>query len=347
MWLRLLNVALILAGTAFVGVLYALLTENLLAAKFQLPIRRPPIPQKDHVVLIGLGRVGRRVAALLQQLKQPLVGVSTMVLEPGILPQMPLVVGDLTHVLAKVNLSTAKSVVVATDDEMANLEIGLMAHAVNPNSALVIRTFDPLFSENLARLLPYAKVLCAYSIAAEAFAAAAFGENILNLLRLNEQTILVTEYKIQAGDTLNGLLLAEIAYGYGVVPILYQKHTQEPAKLMPSDDIRLELSDRLVVLATIDTLQQIERGEIAPRNWQVQVDKALSEDAVFEGAMAIARVSGCSINVARELMNHLPGLLQFLLYKHQAQRLVRELSKSQVVAHLVPVTIQGESDDKK
>jgi hypothetical protein len=116
---------------------------------------------------------------------------------------------------------------------------------------------------------------------------------------------------------------------------------------MPSDDIRLELSDRLVVLATIDTLQQIERGEIAPRNWQVQVDKALSEDAVFEGAMAIARVSGCSINVARELMNHLPGLLQFLLYKHQAQRLVRELSKSQVVAHLVPVTIQGESDDKK
>lgn len=347
MWLRLLNVALILAGTAFVGVLYALLTENLLAAKFQLPIRRPPIPQKDHVVLIGLGRVGRRVAAFLQQLKQPLVGVSTMVLEPGILPQMPLVVGDLTHVLAKVNLSTAKSVVVATDDEMANLEIGLMAHAVNPNSALVIRTFDPLFSENLARLLPYAKVLCAYSIAAEAFAAAAFGENILNLLRLNEQTILVTEYKIQAGDTLNGLLLAEIAYGYGVVPILYQKHTQEPAKLMPSDDIRLELSDRLVVLATIDTLQQVERGEIAPRSWQVQLDKALSEDAVFEGTMAIARVSGCSINVARELMNHLPGVLQFPLYKHQAQRLVRELSKSQVVAHLVPVTTQGESDDKK
>lgn len=149
------------------------------------------------------------------------------------------------------------------------------------------------------------------------------------------------------GSTLNGLLLAEIAYGYGVVPILYQKYTQEPAKLMPSDDIRLELSDRLVVLATIDSLQQIERGEIAPRSWQVQVDKALSEDAVFEGAMAIGRVSGCSINVARELMNHLPGVLQFPLYKHQAQRLVRELSKSQVVAHLVPVTTQGEPDGKK
>lgn len=346
LWMRFMNLSYMLAGTASIAVLYALLTESLLAAKFQLPNKRLPVPQQDHIVLIGLDRVGRQVATFLQQLKQPLVGVSNVAL-PDVLPQMLLVVGDLTNALTKVNLSTAKSVVVATDDEIANLEIGLMVHAANPDSTLVIRTFDPRFSNNLARLLPHAEVLCVYALAAEAFAAAAFGENILNLFRLNEQTILVAEYNIQPGEPLNGLLLAEVAYGYGMVPVLYQKSTQEPVIFMPSDDLRLNAGDRLVVLATVNSLQRMEQAKMLDRGWQVQIDKALTKDAVFEGARAIARISGCAIKMATELMSHLPGVLPAPLYKHQAQRLVRELTKVQTLAHLLPFHQPGEFDSRK
>lgn len=67
----------------------------------------------------------------------------------------------------------------------------------------------------------------------------------------------------------------------------------------------------------------------------VLVTNALTRDAVFDGARAIARISGCEINTATELMHHLPGVLP-PLYKHQAQRLVRELSKIQTLAHLRP-----------
>jgi hypothetical protein len=59
---------------------------------------------------------------------------------------------------------------------------------------------------------------------------------------------------IQPGTPLDRLLLAEVAYGYGKVPILYQKSIDQPAHLMPSDDIRLEAGDRLVVLVTFETL---------------------------------------------------------------------------------------------
>lgn len=335
LWLRYLNLSYMLAGTASIAVLYALLTESLLSANFQLPKRRPPVPEQGHVVLIGLGRVGRRVATFLQSLKQPLVGVNPTPLEQGVLPQLPLVVSDLNNALSKVNLETARSVVIATDDEMANLELGLMAHAINPNCALVIRTFDPQFSNSIDRLLPYAKVLSAYSLAAEAFVAAAFGENILNVLRLNEQTVLVTEYLIESGDTLDGLLLAEIAYGYGVVPILYQKPGDNNARLLPSDDLRVRVGDRLVLLGSNEGLQRIERGETFPRHWYVRVERALSRDAAFEGITAIACISSCDIAIAHDLMNNLPGILPIALYKHQAQRLVRELVKSQVMAHLV------------
>jgi Trk K+ transport system NAD-binding subunit len=252
---------------------------------------------------------------------------------------MPLIAGSLKESLAKANLNTAKSVVVVTDEEMLNLEISLMAYDANPESHLVIRTTGQGLSENLARLLPTAQVLSAYAVAAEAFAGAAFGEEIIHLFRVNQKTILVTEYQIEANDTLNGLLLSEVAYGYGVVPILYIKE-QEAPKLMPSEDIRLSVGDRMVVLATTNGLRRIEHGRnnFMLKTWQVRVERALTAEAVFEGANAITRISGCSLTVARNFMNNLPGTLQSPLYKHQAQRLIRELSKSQVIARLVPMT---------
>jgi Trk K+ transport system NAD-binding subunit len=334
-WLRFMNLGYMMVGTASIAVLYALLTERLLAAKFQLPKKRPELPTQDHVVLIGLGRVGQRVATFLQQMKQPIVGVSTQSLDASILPQMPLVVGDLTSALTKVNLETARSVVVVTDDEMANLEIGLMAHEANPACAIAMRVFNPQFGESISQLVPFAKVLSAYALSAEAFVVTAFGENVLGLIRLNEQTVLVTEYQIVAGDTLHNLILSEVAYGYGVVPILHQRERDLP-RLMPSEDMQLRAGDRLVLLATIDGLQQIERGDrILPNCW-VQVEQALAKDAIFDGERVITRVVGCTINEANQLMKQLPQRLAIPLYRHQAQRLVRELRKAQVIANVVP-----------
>jgi voltage-gated potassium channel Kch len=332
---RFMNLIYFLVGTASIAVLYALLTEQLLAAKFQLLKKRPPLPIQDHVVVIGLGRVGQSVAMFLQQFKQPVVGVSPLALDPSILPNMHLVVGDLTSALTKVNLKTARSVVVVTDEEMANLEIGLMVHQHNPRCAIAIRVFNPQFGDSISQLVPYAKVLSAYALSAEAFVATAFGENVLSLIRLNEQTVLATEYKITAGDTLDDFLLAEIAYGYGVVPILHQRAGDVP-RLMPGDDIRVVSGDRLVLLATIEGLQQIERADRQLPHCRVQLEKTLAKDAIFEGERVISRVVGCTINEASALMRQLPQPLSMPLYPHQAQRLVRELRKAQVVASILP-----------
>ncbi len=336
-WLQLFSLFLTLAGTAFVGVLYAMLTEALLTARFQFIRQRPPVPAQDHVVLVGLGKVGQQVALFLEQLAQPLVGVSSDREDQQLLPQLPLMIGDLTTVLPKANLTTAKSVIVATDDEMVNLEVGLLVHRINPKGGLVIQTFNQHFTDSLARLLPYAKVLCANALAAEAFAAAAFGEKVLNLFHLQGQTILVTEYHIEIEDTLHDLLLAEVTYGYGVVPILYQKHQSASVRLLPSEDTRLHAGDRMVVLATSDQLQRIERGEIAPRPWQVLLQRAMTPGAKFEGANVIFRLTGCSLGTARALMEQLPQRLPLHLYHHQAEHLVRELKRIQVQAEALEV----------
>ncbi len=335
-WLQLFSLSLTIAGTVLVGVLYALVTETLLSSKFELSQRRPPIPEQDHIVIIGIRRVGQRVSRLLLDLKQSLLGIP---LDPefdcNILPDMPILSKNLQESLEKANLKGAKSVIVGTEDEMLNLEISLTIHRINPDCQLVIRTFEQRLSESLLQLLPNAEVLCAYAVAAEAFTGAAFGENIIDLFRLNERNVLVTEYKIEAGDTLDGLLLADVAYGYNVVPILHQKEGQF-VKFMPSDDIVLGVRDRLVVLATIKGLKRVESGQLkSGKIWQVELKKVQSADALFEGGNILVRITGCSLHEGRDMMSDLPQLIPIKLYYHQAHRLIRELKKVRVEADLI------------
>jgi Trk K+ transport system NAD-binding subunit len=338
MWLRFFSLGLTLVGTVLVGILYGFVTEMLLSRKFQLLKHRPPVPLQDHVVIVGLGRVGQRVAKFLHQFKQPLVGISfNPDFNQAILPDLPLIVGDLSVALSKANLADAKSVVVVTDDEILNLEVALMVQAKNPHINLVIRTSGQRLSQHLMAALPSTRALGMDRVAAEVFAGVAFGENIINLFHLNHQTILVTEYQIETGDKLNGLLLAEVAYGYDVVPILHHR-THNDAKLMPTDDVLLAVGDRLVVLATIEGLQRVEVGTRYSPIWQVRVEKAMTEAATFEGGNIIGRISGYSLSAARELMHNLPGILNVTLYKPQAERLVHALEKSQITAQILPIS---------
>jgi len=335
-WLRLFSLSLTLAGTAFIGVLYALLTEKLLSLRFDFLAKRPPVPDKDHIVIIWLGRVGRQVVEILQDLRQPLVGITSQTIDPDVLPQMPLIVGSIREGLDKANLATAKSVVAVSDDEIQNLELGLMAYRANPRSRLIIRTYDQLFTDKVAQLFPYAQVLCASALSAEAFAGAAFGENVVGLFRLYHQTVLATQYQIEANDTLHHLLLSEVAYGYGVVPIWYQPGGQR-SRVMPSDDVQLQAGDRLVVLSTIRGLRRIEQSDRAPQQWQIELLHAQAADAIFEGGTELARVTGCSIGEAHALMNELPVVFPHKLYLHQAIRLVRRLSRLRVSAQILPL----------
>ncbi len=334
--LQIVALALAVAGTAFVGVLYALATEKLLSTKFLFSKKRAQVPEKEHIVIIGLKRVGSKVAKILQEFHQPVVGI---VLEddfdPNHLPDIPLFSGDINESLLKVNLSTAKSVISTSEDEMLNVEMALKARKINSESKLVIRTFGQRLSENLARMLPKAQIISAYAVAAEAFAGAAFGENILDLFRLQNQTVLVTEYQFTSVDTLNDLVLWEIAYGYGVVPISYQ-NPPHPPELMPKEYKKIEPGIRLVVLATVDGLRRMESGKIgiSPKHWQIVIESANTEEARFEGANQIAKFSNYPLDKARYLINNLPQILPVPLYKLQAQHLIRVLQKSQVMASL-------------
>lgn len=338
-WLRLFSLLLTLAGIALVGLLYGLITEHLLAIQFQFLRRRPAVPKQNHVVIVGPGGVGRRVASILHQLHLPLVVIANQGPDSNIPSHVPVVQGKIADALTKVNLATAKSVVTVTRDDLDNLEAALMARQVNPRARLVIRTFDPGMDAHIAKLFPATNVLCTSALAAEVFAGAAFGEHILGLFRMGEQTVLVAEYSVETGDTLRGRLLAEVAYGYGVTPIAYRPHgTTAPPLFFPGDELRLDVGDQLVVLATINGLQRIERGEARPPDCRVLVEKALNADAAFAGGNLIAQIVGCELSEARQVMEQLPTFIPRSLYRHQARHLIRQLGRARVHGRLAAPT---------
>jgi len=333
--LRAFALMLTLMGTAFVGVLYARLTQALLSTKFQLVPKLTTLPDGDRAIIVGWGRVGEGVARLLRVLGMPMVGISRETLpERSDFPLLLLIDRDYYCALDRAGLDQASSVLAVTDNDILNLEIALIARRYNPRARIVIRTSKHRLGTDLLRLLPGAHVFCTYAVAAEAFAGAAFGEKIISLWRWYGQTVTVTEYLLEAIDTLNGLLLSEISEGYGVIPILHQQDLK-PDRLFPSPDTVMSVGDRLVVLATRTGLSRIENGDRCVPTLQVEVLGAQSATASFEGANTIARITGCTLAQTRILFEVLPAIVPIALYPEQARRLVEALAQIQVSARFV------------
>ncbi|WP_294540877.1 NAD-binding protein [uncultured Rhodoblastus sp.] len=326
------SVLIHVCSTVFLGVVFATLTERLLSSRLQIARRRPAAPSGGHTIVIGMGDIGQRIADILRQWRRPTVGVSQEPLPEDVLSDMPIFFGPLREALARANVETAKSVVAVMDDQVANLEVSLLARSLNPECTIVFRTADQELARNVASLLSSSTGLSDYAIAAEAIAGAAFGENILSAFHLDDRSTLVTEYIVRAGDTLIGRNLSEIAFGYGVAPMIHQRGDLK--RFIPSDDIVLEEGDIVVVLATVDGLRRVEGGLRAAPEWRLAIDSAPSEATKFEAANMISRISGCDLTKARAAMQRLPSLLEKPLYQPQGSRLVRDLRKLLVMAHL-------------
>ena len=344
-WVELFSLLITIVSILVVLGTLGLAAEHLLSTRFEFLQRRNPIPQKGHVVVVGLGRVGSKVTALLQELKQPLVVLTMHKNKRELFPNVPVLTGNILQNLRKVHLAQAQSIIALTDDQILNLEVALIASDkasdIGRDIGSVIRANDQRFSNNLVNLLPNATAFCPDDLSAQAYAGAAFGERILGLFALHDQIILVVEYNITEDDTLVGKLLSEVAYGYGVVPILYQTDSRRldgrPTKvLIPSDIERLKAGDHLVVLSSIDGLRKIERGDVAtPWRWRLEVrpptnqilTDAAARNLTDNAAHTLHIISGCGLAKARAFMDALPGKMELHLYNHQAYSLWQALKK--------------------
>src|SRR5690606_28034995 len=127
----------------------------------------------DHVIICGLGHVGRRVALqLCRQERLVCIERAAQAKEGGAALGLPedvaVLLGDATQpeLLEKANLARARAILALTDDDMVNLEVALLAREVNPQIRVVLRMFNERLGQRLVDQFKFDAVYSTSALAA-------------------------------------------------------------------------------------------------------------------------------------------------------------------------------------
>src|SRR6185436_14638016 len=172
--IKLYEALIMILGSITLATLYSMLTDWVVGSRLRKLLGGRPMPKKGHVVVVGMGNVGYRVVLALQQVGVPVVALDSDPDAPflaTVRTLAPVILGDarLNETLERAGLPRARAVVAATDDDSANLGIGLAAHRMSPDVRTVVRLFDAGFARKVESSLGIDAALGASRIAAPTF----------------------------------------------------------------------------------------------------------------------------------------------------------------------------------
>jgi voltage-gated potassium channel len=214
----------------------------------------------QHIVLIGLGHLGYRVAQRLHEMGKSVVvielnlGTHTTVAarELGI----PIIQGDARHpgALEAANIKDARTIILASQEDAMNLQIALRARSLNPGIDVVIRIFDEEFAHSLQEQFGFI-ALSATEMAAPVFAAAAAGADVTNPISIEGQQLSLARLKILPSSNLADKTVGYVEDNYHLNIILL-RHDQQ-SEMHPTDTRPLHAGDTLAVLGGPEQLSRL------------------------------------------------------------------------------------------
>ncbi|MCW2952510.1 MAG: portal protein [Conexibacter sp.] len=178
---KLLSTATMLGALASAAVFTAGLINRLQEPRRVSILGRRWMPRRDHVVVIGLGQVGLRVALVLRDAGIPVVGIERNAAAPGVRLAkrygLPVIVaeGSDRELMQRLSLRRARALAAVTSDDLGNVAIALAARAVQPDLRVVLRFGDGDIAAETDSLLHVGIVRDAHRLAGAGLAAAVRG----------------------------------------------------------------------------------------------------------------------------------------------------------------------------
>src|SRR5687768_7374248 len=213
-----------------------------------------------HIVLIGLGHLGFRVAQRLHEMGESIVvvelklGTNTtdVAREMGI----PIIESDARRAgaLESANIKEAKTIILASQEDAMNLQIALKARTLNPNIQVVIRIFDEDFAQALREQFGFI-ALSATEMAAPVFAAAAAGADVTNPISIEGQQLSLARMTIPTSSSLADKTVGYVEDNYHLNIILLRHDHQ--SEMHPTDMRPLHAGDTLAVLGGPEQLSRL------------------------------------------------------------------------------------------
>jgi Trk K+ transport system NAD-binding subunit len=278
-WLRMFSIMLMFVGMTTTAILVAFIADLLLSRRFVHSAgRRRARHLRNHVIVVGLGSVGIRVVGELTAARYD-VAVIELDDENPLLPvaaelDVPVIFGDATmeQTLEAACINRARAVAVLTQDDMVNIETGIVLSemfgpsvlpALNrPDVPLVLRVYDRELGFAVAQRFGFENVRSTVELAAPWFIGAAMGLQVLDTFSIGQSTYMVGAMHVEAGSELDGLRMFEKSTQTRVIAIT--RH-DAPVQLHPRRDARLRAGDTAYLVGPyrelLDTLRKGKRSQ--------------------------------------------------------------------------------------
>jgi len=216
----------------------------------------------NHIILVGFGKLGYRIFNLLRKLNEPVVVIernsANQFLEELRRDGSPLLVGDARReaLLEEANVAKAKSIILATDDDLANLEVALDAQQINPKVRIVMRMFDQNMADKTSTGLNIDIAMSQAALAAPAFATSAVAPAIVGSFLVGKNLVAMQRWLVRRGGPLDGLHVSDVTerLGFGVVE--HHRPPHEP-KLFPTHDTILQPGDGVILQGPLNELEAL------------------------------------------------------------------------------------------
>ncbi len=175
-WYKVLSAVDTLAALLLVAVFTAALVRRLSRPRLTTVLGRRAAPAARHVLVIGFGQIGFRLAQELRRRGVAALGVERDTEAPCIrlarAAGIPVAIGrgDDRETLERVGIRRCAAVAAVTSTDLVNVEVGLAASDLAPGTPLVLRLGDGEVAAETDSLLHLGRISDAHKIAADTIA---------------------------------------------------------------------------------------------------------------------------------------------------------------------------------
>jgi Trk K+ transport system NAD-binding subunit len=326
-----------LAGAALVAAFTAILTNYLIRARLGgvFEIRR--VPDSGHIIVVGLSTIGFRLVEELKGLGEQVVVIEQDPTNRFVLTARKLgaavIIGDagVIEVLRQANAGTAQAVIATTNNDMTNLEVGLLARELNPQERVVLLLEEAQFARLLRENANIHLALSVPALAAPAFVAGLFGDRVAGVFFLGSRLHAVIDLIINENDPFVGHAVRAMAFDYRLQPLAVIRADGTVPDVLAS--ARVGAGDRLVAVIALTDLERLFRRQPCSAAYAVEVTAfpLPAHDWLVGLARALRQTS---VEEAGQLVAGLPFLLAGSLTRGQAEDLLAQLNRERVSARI-------------
>lgn len=205
----------------------------------------------NHIILVGLGHLGYRVALKLHEMGENIVIIEFNAESDTIVSarelKMPVIHDDATRptALEAANVKKARTIIMASQNDAMNLQIALKARSLNPDIQVVIRIFDDDFAHALQQQFGFI-ALSATEMAAPVFAAAAAGVDVTNPISVEGQLLSLARLTIAKKSAFANKTIGYVEDNYHLNIVLHRHNSH--SDMHPTDKSELHAGDVIAAL---------------------------------------------------------------------------------------------------